>query len=124
MSKAPVTDFSGLLLELNGGVYSQMIDRAISDIAANVCTHGGEGEMVLKLKVKRIGQGNQVHMTHSLKASTPKATGKDISERTSETPLHVGPGGVLTLFPNAQTKLELGAGAATGAAPIRSNQND
>lgn len=108
------TDISVLLGELNGGVFEQQINRALTDVAANVCTHGKAGELTLKFKLKQIGEGSQVNVTHSLKSVVPKARGKITEESATDTPLHVGSGGKLTLFPNHQTRMELGAGAATG----------
>lgn len=114
MSTENTTDFSELIGELNAGVYEQQINRALTDIAANVVTHNKKGELTLKFTVKQIGESNQVQVTHSLKAVTPKARGKITEETATDTPLHVGVGGKLTLYPNTQTRMELGAGAATG----------
>lgn len=108
------TNFAELLGDLNGGVFEQQINRALSDISANVCTHGKDGELTLKFKVSQIGEGSQVNVTHSLKSVVPKPRGRLIEENSVDTPLHVGSGGKLTLYPNTQTKMELGAGAATG----------
>jgi hypothetical protein len=108
------TDLTELLPDLNGGVFEQQINGALSDIAANVCTHGKKGELVIKFAMKQIGEGNQVALTHSLKSVVPKARGKVTEETSTETPLHVERGGKLSLYPNHQTKMELGAGAATG----------
>lgn len=116
MSDRNKTNFPELLGDLNAGVFVEQINHALTDIAANVVTHGKSGEVVIKLKMKQIGESSQVAVTHSIKAVTPKARGRVIEESESETPLHVSKGGVLTLFPNVQTKMELGAGAATGSA--------
>lgn len=113
-TETPTTDVAELLGELNAGVYEQQINRALSDIAANVCTHGKKGELTLKFTVQQIGDSNQVKVTHALKSVVPKARGKVTEEHATDTPLHVGSGGKLTLFPNNQTRMDLGAGAATG----------
>ena len=108
------TDFSEVLSDLNGGVFIEQINRAVSDIAANVCTHGKPGELTIKLKLQQIGDSNQVTVTHGLKSVQPKARGRIIEETEADTPMHVEHGGKLTLFPNNQTRFEMGAGAATG----------
>lgn len=114
------TNFAELLGQLNGGVFEQQINRALSDAAANVCTHSDgrgkpkKGRVTIDLTIERIAESNQVTLTHALKTVVPKPRGRVTEETTTETPLHVGHGGTLTLFPNTQTKLELGAGAATG----------
>lgn len=108
------TDIATLLGDLNAGVFEEQINAALSDIAANVCTHGKKGELTIKFQLKQIGEGNQVAVTHSIKSIVPKARGRVIEEAATDTPLHVERGGKLTLYPNTQTKMELGAGAATG----------
>lgn len=114
MSDIPSTDFASILGELNGGVFEQQLNRALSDVAANVCTCGKDGEVIITLKVKQIDDSSQVSLGHKLKYTVPKLRGKITEEHETATPLHVGMGGRLTLFPNAQTKFEMGAGAATG----------
>jgi hypothetical protein len=120
MSTENVTDIAELLGQLNGGVFEQQVNRALSDAAANVCTHNEgrgkpkKGKVVLEFTIEQIGESHQVTLTHAIKATIPKPRGRMIEEHTTETPLHVGKGGKLTLFPNTQTGLELGAGAATG----------
>ena len=116
------TDFQGLLQDLYGGVLIEQINHLLTDIAANVVTHGKKGELTLKLKIEQIGDANQVRMKHSIKAITPKARGRVTEENETETPLHVGRGGVMTLFPDTQGKFEMGAGAATGTPDSHKSQ--
>lgn len=115
MSDRSKTNFAELLGDLNAGVFAEQINHALTDIAANVVTHGKKGELTIKLSVKQIGESNQVTVTHSLKSVTPKPRGRIVEESESETTLHVAKGGALSLFPNTQTRMELGAGAATGS---------
>lgn len=120
MNRDNTTDIAELLGQLNGGVFEQQINRALSDAAANVCTHNTgrgkpkKGKVTVEFTLEQIGESSQVSMTHAIKSVVPKPRGRLIEEHTTETPLHVGKGGKLTLFPNTQTELELGAGAATG----------
>ena len=74
-------------------------------MAANVVTHGKTGELVIKLKFKQIGESNQVAMTHSLKFLVPTMRGRIVEESASDTPLHVGRGGKLSLYPGEQTEM-------------------
>lgn len=99
------TNLPGLLGDLNAGVFEQQLNTAISDIAANVCTHGKKGELIVKFSFKQIGDSNQVAMTHSLKSVVPMARGRIIEESASDTPLHVGRGGKLSLYPEEQTDM-------------------
>lgn len=99
------TDLPSLLADLNAGVFEQQLNTAISDIAANVCTHGKKGELIVKFSFKRIGDSNQVAMTHAIKSVVPMARGRIIEESASDTPLHVGRGGKLSLYPEQQAEM-------------------
>jgi hypothetical protein len=116
MSEKKGTNFVELLPELNAGVYEGQINRALSEMALHVLEHGKKGELVLKLTMTQIGEGNQVAITHAIKSTIPKKRGRLIEESAIDTPLHVGPGGKLSLFPDVKSRqMDLGAGAATGA---------
>jgi hypothetical protein len=114
--KDSITDFAEILGEMNGGVLVQQAGTAASDIAANICAidKKRKGKLTIELEFERIGDSNQVSIKHKIKTLVPKPRGKVSEEIEGETPFHVGPRGKITLFPNAQTSLELGAGAATG----------
>jgi len=114
VSNTNQTDITSLLPELNGGVFEGQINRAISDCAANVVTHGKKGVVTIKLEIEQIGETHQITMKHSLKVDMPTLRGKIVEESSTDTALHVGSGGAITLLPNVQTRMELGAGAATG----------
>lgn len=114
MSSSKKTDFAEMLGELNGGVFAQQVNQAISDVALGVVTQGKAGEITIKLSLKQIGEGQQVNVTHKLSYVKPTMRGKICEEAAADTPMHVGVGGVISLYPNKQTSMELGAGAATG----------
>ena len=115
MTKArETTDIADLIGQLNAGVFEQQVNRVMSDLAANVVTHNKKGKVVLTFSMKQIGESNQVHMTHAIKSEVPTMRGRIIEEHATDTPLHVGRGGTLSIFPENQTKMDLGAGAATG----------
>src|SRR5690606_28223139 len=99
------TDFPTLLTDLNAGVFEQQLNSAISDVAANVVTHGKKGELTITFSFKQIGDSNQVAMTHQLKSVVPMARGRIIEESATDTPLHVGRGGKLSLYPEEQTQM-------------------
>lgn len=111
-----ITDFAEILGEMNGGVLIQQAGAAASEIAHNITSieKKRKGQLVITLDFERIGESNQVAIKHKIKSLVPKPRGKVMEEIEGETPFHVGPGGKVTLFPNAQTRMELGAGAATG----------
>lgn len=116
MSEPKGTQISEILPELNAGVFEGQINRALSDIAMNVLAHGKKGELTIKLKLSQIGDSNQVKVTHALTSVCPTKRGRVTEETAQETPLHVGSGGKLMLYPTAEARqMDLGAGAATGA---------
>lgn len=99
------TDISKILPEMSAGVFEAQINRALSDVAANVVTHGKKGEVVLKFKMARIGNSHQLVLTHGIKSVVPQERGKITEETESETPFHVARGGALELFPHEQGDL-------------------
>lgn len=111
------TEFDTLLHDLNGGVFLQQLNAAITDVSSNVVAHGKAGSVSIDLSIKRIGDTMQVNVQHKITASVPKPRGKITEENTTETPLHCD-AGRLTLFPDVQSKMDLGAGAATGRTDV------
>lgn len=91
------TDAAEFLNSLNAGVFAQQLGRALSDVAAGVIDHSKQGEVTIKLKLKQIGQSNQVAVTHTLDFVQPTKRGKKREDTTLDTPLFVTAEG-LTLF--------------------------
>lgn len=102
------TNFADLLADLHGGVLAEKINRALSEVALGVCYSDArkpQGEVVLKMVLTPIGDSAQVAMSHSLSFVCPTARGKRSETETTETPLHVGPRGRLTAYPENQENL-------------------
>lgn len=94
--------------ELQGGVLGQQFERAISDVALGVVTHGDKGKkgkVTLTFDLARIGESNQVNVTHKLEYKAPTARGKKSEDVAGQTPFHVGRGGKLSLMPENQQPL-------------------
>lgn len=96
------TDIDRFMHDLNGGVFAQQIAHALSDVAAGVVDHNKPGEVTIKLKLKKLGEGHQVSISHTLDYNQPTKRGKKREDTTTETPMHVTPNG-LELFPTAPT---------------------
>lgn len=111
---SPATDILQVLADLYGGVFVQQLAYAFSEVALNTVAHGKKGRLVLTLDTEQIGETNQVNVKHTLFATVPTDAGLRTEKRTKETPMHVAGNGCVTLMPNTQTRMELGAGAATG----------
>jgi hypothetical protein len=99
------TDISNVLAELDAGVFSQKINRALSDVALGVTQNGKAGKVTITFDLKQIATSNQVNVSHKLIYVKPTGNGKVTEENVTATPMHVGPGGKLTLFPENQEKL-------------------
>lgn len=91
------TDTNEFLNSLNAGVFAQQVGRALSDVASGVVDHGKAGQVVLTFKLKRIGESNQVAITHTLDFIEPTRRGKRREDTSLDTPMYVTPEGV-TLF--------------------------
>lgn len=102
------TNLVELLGDLNAGVFAQKVERALSDVALGVVTHGDKGKkgkVTLTFDMVRIGESNQVRLVHSISYDQPTLRGKKTEVDATETPLHVGRGGRLTLMPESQTDM-------------------
>lgn len=98
-AQAPLTNFEELLPELDGGVFVQKIGRAISDAAVGAVGTGKKATVTVTFTLRQIGESSQVQMDHAIKYVVPRQRGRTVEEDTTATPLHVGPRGRLTLFP-------------------------
>lgn len=97
-----ITDF---ISELDGGVFENKLSRAISDVAIGVVNEGKPGKVVITLDMKPIGNGHQVAIDHKLSFVRPTRKGKLSEEDATQTPMHVGPQGRLSMFPENQNQL-------------------
>lgn len=100
------TIFRELLGELNAGVFEEKLNAALSACALNTALYGDKGktgEITIKLTLTRIGESSQVAMKHMLEFKKPTTRGSATEKDMTETPLHVGRGGRLTVTPDNQT---------------------
>lgn len=100
------TNVEQLLGDLEGGVFAQKLAIALSDAALAVAHTGKKGSVSVSFDMKRIGETNQVEVTHKLSYSKPTAKGKVVEESASSTPLHVGGRGALTLIPQTHAMFD------------------
>lgn len=98
------TDVAEFINSLNASIFTQQVGTALSNVAAGVVEHNKQGEVTLKFKMKRIGESNQVAITHTLDFVEPTKRGKRREDTTLDTPMYVTANG-LELFqtdPTAQ----------------------
>lgn len=103
MSKT--TDITALFNDLDAGVFVERLSAALRDTALGVVTTGKKGKVTITLDIERQGDSSQVLCKHQIKYARPTAKGKAMEEATTSTPLHVGTGGALSLFPETQAEL-------------------
>lgn len=97
-----IDDFIG---DLDGGVFAEKLSAAISEVAAAVVDNTGKGRVQVTFDFKRFGNGHQVAINHKLVSERPTMHGKVREENQTETPMHVGKRGVVTLFPEDQKQM-------------------
>lgn len=100
--KRKLTNIAELLGELNGGTVEQLLNIALSDTAANVQEFGREGTITLKIKLKKIGDSNQVNAISTIDYKMPTKRGNRGEDYAVDTPLFVGAAGRLTVLPETQ----------------------
>lgn len=101
----PTTDVSEFFSDLDAGVFEQKLSRALSDVAAGVIDNHAEGQVIIKMNLKQIGGSNTVNIKHSLTFKKPTINGDVTEKDITETPMHVGAGGRMTLFPENQEQM-------------------
>ncbi|MGC1547441.1 MAG: hypothetical protein WA777_02835 [Rhodanobacter sp.] len=103
MNKA--TDITTLFSDLDAGIFVERLSAALRDTALGVVTTGKKGKVIITLDLSRIGDSSQVSAVHQIKSTKPTLKGRVVEEATTSTPLHVGKGGALSLFPETQTDM-------------------
>ena len=99
------TNVQEFITDLDGGVLEKKLSRILSDVAGAVVDHNKPGKVSLTFELERIGNTYQVEIEHKLSYSMPTARGKAGEEEATTTPMHVGKGGKLSLFPEDQGQL-------------------
>lgn len=97
--KAHTTDAVEVLNDIQAGVLVGQIGRALTEVSAHTVDYGGVGEVTLKLKIKHIGEGCQVMVESKLNYKHATKRGDKAESASYKTPMHVGPGGSLSITP-------------------------
>ena len=99
------TNVSTFFTDLDAGVFEEKLSRVLSEVAGAVIDHDRQGEVTIKLTMKRIGNSHQVGIKHKLHYKRPTNKGQVTEDNTTETPMYVGARGSLSLFPESQTSM-------------------
>lgn len=99
MSKTNVDDFIG---ELGAGTFKEKLAHVLCEAALGTVMHetgAKKGKVTVEFSFARVGDNDQVIVSHKLVHSIPTRHGKRSEENTTQTPMFVGKGGVLTINP-------------------------
>lgn len=91
--------------ELEAGVFEQKLETALREAAMAAIITGKKATVDVKLTLKQISDTHQVIVNTNLKYKLPKPQGSASEENASLTPMHVGQGGTLSMFPEKQEQL-------------------
>jgi hypothetical protein len=105
MSKNEQSNIVEVFGDLDAGVFAQKMEHALHSVAEGVIATGKTGKVTITFDLKQIATSNQVAVKHKLAFSRPTNNGRMTEENTTETPMHVGVRGKLTLFPEQQTEM-------------------
>lgn len=99
------TDVAAFVQDLDGGTFESKLAQVLSDVAASVIDNQRKGQVTLTFDISRIGSSYQVSVAHTLAFKRPTLRGEMGEKETVATPMHVGQGGRLSLFPENQGQL-------------------
>lgn len=100
------TPVSTFMADLSAGQVEAKIAHALSLVALGVTEHGRQGEVIIKLRLNRIGdEGRQVAVRHQIAYTQPTLRGKKAEDFETQTQMYANKGGNLSLFPEAQADL-------------------
>jgi hypothetical protein len=93
------TNTAEFIGELNAGVFADQIGHALSEVAAGVVDNSKVGTVTVTFTLKQIASSHQVAINHKLSYKVPTKRGSRSEDTALDTPMYVGEGGRLTLFP-------------------------
>lgn len=99
------TNVNEFFADLDGGVFVSKLAQILSDVAAGVTTHAKPGKVAITLKVKKIGNSQQVMISHNLDYLRPTKCGGVSETDETQTPMYVGEKGAMTIFMEGQGQM-------------------
>ena len=105
ITQGHATKVGEFMANLDAGLFEKKLGVALSDVAAAVVDHNAAGEVNVKFTIKRIGNSASVVVAHALSFKRPTDKGQRGEINTTSTPMHIGNGGQMTLYPQDQDDL-------------------
>ncbi len=99
MSKTNVDNF---MAELEAGTFKEKLAHMLSDVALGQVIHSSgnrKGKVNIEFSFHQVGDNNQVVISSKLSHITVTKRGNKSEQTTTETPMYVGKGGVLSIDP-------------------------
>lgn len=99
------TNVTEFISDLDAGIFEQKIGQALSDVALGVVNHHAPGKVTITMELNQIGASSTVNIKHNLVYTKPTSKGDVTEKNKTETPMHVGDRGKMTLFPENQGQM-------------------
>lgn len=99
-----MTDISKFIEELGAGTFEDRVRRALVETTLLAMETERTGELVMRFKIKPVGI-SQVNIAHEIEFKAPTKHGIKTEKNKTETVMHVGEKGTLSLFPERQEQL-------------------
>lgn len=96
------TDVSQFICDLDGSQFEADLGKILTAVGIAVADHDGAGEVNIKLKMKRIGQSNQVNIKHIINYKKPTSRGEQTEKTEGETAMYVSARQGMTYFPSRE----------------------
>lgn len=99
------TNVDDFLESLNAGIFKEKLAVMLSAAAMGTVLHGEKSKKAkigLEFSIIKVGENNQVVVSHKLTSNIPTKRGRKIEEDTTETPQFVGRGGKLSSEPPSE----------------------
>jgi len=96
------TDVEEFIDELGAGALKEKIALALSEVALATVLHGSagiKGKIALNFTFTKMGDHDQLIVTHKITSDRPTRRGRVSEHDTTETAMFVGKGGVMTIAP-------------------------
>jgi hypothetical protein len=98
------TNTAQFIEDLDGGQFEADLGKILTAVGIAACDHDGPGEITIKLKMKRIGQSNQVNINHRITYSAPTSRGQQSESTGGETAMYVSATQGMTFFPSRENQ--------------------
>jgi len=96
----PRTNVNDFIAELGAGTFKEKLSYVLSEIANSTINHGDKkrgGKLTIEFSLRKVGDHDQVEISHKIVQTTLTKRGKKTEEDTTESFMFVGKGGEMTI---------------------------